>query len=118
MKNQKIGFIGAGNMARSLIGGLISSGIKNTHLFATDPNEETRHALGVAQGVEALGSDQGLGQGRDARVAGASADRAHRDCPAGGWGGRMLGGDAGRREGPPRGEASRHSEQAGTAGQG
>ncbi len=42
MNNQKIGFIGAGNMARSLIGGLISSGIKSDYLFATDPNEDIR----------------------------------------------------------------------------
>lgn len=45
MENQKIGFIGAGNMARSLIGGLISSGVKSTQLFATDPNEEVCRAL-------------------------------------------------------------------------
>lgn len=45
MDNQKIGFIGAGNMARSLIGGLISSGIKPSHLFAADPNEDTCNAL-------------------------------------------------------------------------
>ena len=45
MKNQKIGFIGAGNMARSLIGGLISSGVKPAQLFASDLNEDSRNAL-------------------------------------------------------------------------
>ena len=45
MKNQKIGFIGSGNMARSLIGGLISSGVKKQNLFAADPNEDARNAL-------------------------------------------------------------------------
>ena len=45
MNNQKIGFIGAGNMARSLIGGLITSGINNDQLYAADPSEETRDVL-------------------------------------------------------------------------
>ncbi len=45
MNTQKIGFIGAGNMARSLIGGLINSGVAADRLFATDPNEEIRTAL-------------------------------------------------------------------------
>ncbi len=45
MNRQKIGFIGAGNMARSLIGGLINSGVDAGMLFATDPNEEIRSAL-------------------------------------------------------------------------
>lgn len=45
MDNQKIGFIGAGNMARSLIGGLISSGVKSGNLYAADPNDEIRSAL-------------------------------------------------------------------------
>lgn len=45
MNNQNIGFIGAGNMARSLIGGLISSGVENDQLYAADPNEDIRNAL-------------------------------------------------------------------------
>jgi pyrroline-5-carboxylate reductase len=45
MKTQKIGFIGAGNMARSLIGGLIASGVKSDHLFAADPNQDICNAL-------------------------------------------------------------------------
>jgi len=45
MNTQKIGFIGAGNMARSLIGGLITSGVNNAFLYAADPDGETRQAL-------------------------------------------------------------------------
>lgn len=45
MKTKKIGFIGAGNMARSLIGGLISSGVKTENIFATDHSEDTRKAF-------------------------------------------------------------------------
>ena len=60
MKNQKIGFIGAGNMARSLIGGLISSGVKNTKLFATDPSEETRNALTEDFAIQTFAENQKL----------------------------------------------------------
>ena len=60
MNNQKIGFIGAGNMARSLIGGLISSGVKNAHLFAADPNEDTRNALTSDFSIQTYAENQEL----------------------------------------------------------
>ena len=43
--NLKIGFIGAGNMARSLIGGLIASGLPATSIQAADPDAGQRQAL-------------------------------------------------------------------------
>lgn len=60
MKNQKIGFIGAGNMARSLIGGLISSGVKSDNLFAADPGEETRTALSKDFSIQTFAENQRL----------------------------------------------------------
>lgn len=60
MDNKKIGFIGAGNMARSLIGGLISSGIKNSHLFAADPNEDIRNTLAHDFSIQAFADNQTL----------------------------------------------------------
>ncbi len=60
MNTINIGFIGAGNMARSLIGGLISSGIKNTQLFATDPNEEIRAALTKDFSIQTFADNQKL----------------------------------------------------------
>jgi len=60
MKTKNIGFIGAGNMARSLIGGLISSGVKNTQLFATDPNEETCKALSEDFSIQTYTDNQKL----------------------------------------------------------
>lgn len=60
MKTQKIGFIGAGNMARSLIGGLISSGVKSNNLFATDPNEEIRNALTNDFSIQTFAENQQL----------------------------------------------------------
>ncbi|MDH5601431.1 MAG: pyrroline-5-carboxylate reductase, partial [Gammaproteobacteria bacterium] len=60
MDNQKIGFIGAGNMARSLIGGLISSGLKSEQLFAADPNDEIRHALTHDFSIKTFSDNQAL----------------------------------------------------------
>lgn len=58
MKTQKIGFIGAGNMARSLIGGLISSGVKSENLFATDPNDDIRTALANDFSINTVSDNQ------------------------------------------------------------
>ncbi|WP_090205205.1 pyrroline-5-carboxylate reductase [Ectothiorhodospira magna] len=40
--NENIAFIGAGNMARSLIGGLVADGWDPCALWAADPNEDQR----------------------------------------------------------------------------
>ncbi|SIO09628.1 pyrroline-5-carboxylate reductase [Sulfurivirga caldicuralii] len=49
-----IAFIGAGNMARSLIGGLINSSYDRQRLLATDPNEDARQQLTSTLGISAL----------------------------------------------------------------
>jgi len=48
-----IGFIGAGNMAASLIGGLIAKGLDPKNLFASDPNTEALQALAQRTGITA-----------------------------------------------------------------
>lgn len=45
MNTKKIGFIGGGNMASSLIKGLIASGHSATHLWVSDTNEDTLQSL-------------------------------------------------------------------------
>ncbi|MDG3087116.1 pyrroline-5-carboxylate reductase [Vibrio hannami] len=45
MENRKIVFIGAGNMARSIIAGLVASGYDSKSITATDPNQEQRDLL-------------------------------------------------------------------------
>ena len=45
MKHLKIGFIGAGNMASSIIGGLIEQGVPASNIRASDPNEESLQQL-------------------------------------------------------------------------
>ena len=68
MNNQKIGFIGAGNMARSLIGGLISSGVKSDNLFAADPNEAIRNALTSDFSITTFAENQELAEKCDVIV--------------------------------------------------
>lgn len=43
--NAKIAFIGAGNMSRSLIGGLIASGYDKSQILAADPNPDACQAV-------------------------------------------------------------------------
>jgi len=60
MSKQKIGFIGAGNMARNLIGGLISSGVKSEQLFAADLNEGSRNTLTADFSITTFAENQTL----------------------------------------------------------
>lgn len=48
---QRIAFIGAGNMAGALIGGLLADGMPADQLIAADPDPEKRAALSSVSGV-------------------------------------------------------------------
>lgn len=52
--NATICFIGAGNMAKSLIGGLIASGYSKEHIIATDPTEAQRNTITETFGIHCL----------------------------------------------------------------
>ncbi|MDH3948225.1 MAG: pyrroline-5-carboxylate reductase [Gammaproteobacteria bacterium] len=56
--NHKIGFIGGGNMARSLIGGLVSAGYPAEALSVADPNGSIRTALAADFGINATADNQ------------------------------------------------------------
>ncbi|GKT12599.1 MAG: pyrroline-5-carboxylate reductase [Thiomicrorhabdus sp.] len=56
--NVSICFIGAGNMAKSLIGGLIASGYDKANIIATDPSAEQRDALTQSLGIKCYESNQ------------------------------------------------------------
>jgi pyrroline-5-carboxylate reductase len=45
MSNSNIAFIGGGNMARSLIGGLVAAGTPNGRIFVSEPQPELRNSL-------------------------------------------------------------------------
>lgn len=45
MNNYSIGFIGAGNMAASIIGGLLNDGFPNSHICAAEPIDAVRTQL-------------------------------------------------------------------------
>lgn len=51
LKNVQIGFIGAGNMAQALIGGLLASDTKAQQIHASDPNTDSLHKLSTEHGI-------------------------------------------------------------------
>lgn len=54
MKHHTIGFIGAGNMARSLAGGLLNNAWSKDKLILSDPSPEQRAAVSDALGLTVL----------------------------------------------------------------
>ena len=54
MKHHTIGFIGAGNMARSLAGGLLNNAWSRDKLILSDPNPEQRAAVSEILGLTVL----------------------------------------------------------------
>ncbi|HEB55275.1 MAG TPA: pyrroline-5-carboxylate reductase [Gammaproteobacteria bacterium] len=58
MNNLKIGFIGAGNMARSLIGGLIASGLPADNIQASAPDREHLDTLANDFGIQTSTDNQ------------------------------------------------------------
>ena len=58
MKTQKIVFIGGGNMASSLIGGLISDGYDPAYITACDPDRTIREQLQARYGIHAAADNE------------------------------------------------------------
>ena len=51
MSQTRIAFIGAGNMASALIGGLIADGTAKDSIIASDPNADQRLHLHDSYGI-------------------------------------------------------------------
>ena len=60
MNTKKIGFIGAGNMASSLIKGLIASGHPANHLWVSDTNQQTLQSLAANAAINTTTSNNDL----------------------------------------------------------
>jgi pyrroline-5-carboxylate reductase len=60
MDKIKIGFIGAGNMARALIGGLVNSGVPANNVYSFDPDEKRLDSLRRDYAIHAAADNQAL----------------------------------------------------------
>ena len=68
MSKTRIAFIGAGNMAASLIGGLRAKGLEAAQIRASDPGEETRALVSAEHGIEVFADNADAIQGADVIV--------------------------------------------------
>ncbi|MFS2197463.1 pyrroline-5-carboxylate reductase [Pseudomonas sp. Pseusp3] len=68
MSKTRIAFIGAGNMAASLIGGLRAKGLEATQIRASDPGEETRARVSAEHGIETFADNAQAIDGADVVV--------------------------------------------------
>eukprot|EP01030_Chromulinospumella_sphaerica_P003783 gene3783-3700_t len=64
----RIAFIGAGNMAASLIGGLRAKGLEAAQIRASDPGEETRARVSAEHGIEVFADNAQAIEGADVVV--------------------------------------------------
>ena len=68
MSKTRIAFIGAGNMAASLIGGLRAKGLDAAQIRASDPGEETRARVSAEHGIETFADNAQAIDGADVVV--------------------------------------------------
>ncbi|EJM55933.1 MULTISPECIES: pyrroline-5-carboxylate reductase [Pseudomonas] len=68
MSKTRIAFIGAGNMAASLIGGLRAKGLEAAQIRASDPGEETRARVSAEHGIETFADNAQAIEGADVVV--------------------------------------------------
>ena len=68
MSNTRIAFIGAGNMAASLIGGLRAKGLDAAQIRASDPSADTRARVSAEHGIETFADNAEAIRGVDVIV--------------------------------------------------
>lgn len=68
MSNTRIAFIGAGNMAASLIGGLRAQGLEAAQIRASDPGAEQRAKIHAEHGIEMFENNAQAIEGADVVV--------------------------------------------------
>lgn len=65
MDTGKIAFIGGGNMARSIVGGLIADGLDPSQIHVADPDSSQREALAASFGVHTAAEGRMIVPGAD-----------------------------------------------------
>jgi len=65
MSKTRIAFIGAGNMAASLIGGMRAQGVEADLISASDPGAETRERIAKEHGIKAFADNVEAVEGAD-----------------------------------------------------
>ena len=78
--NIKIGFIGGGNMASSLIGGLLANGTESSCIIVSEPNAERRQQLGARFDVSIVTDNQLLVEQVDVVVLAVKPQLMHDVC--------------------------------------
>jgi pyrroline-5-carboxylate reductase len=68
MQDLTIGFIGGGNMARSLVGGLLNTGWPSNQICVSEPDEEKRDFFEHQMGVRAVLQNEATIEGADVVV--------------------------------------------------
>ncbi|MET1067753.1 MAG: pyrroline-5-carboxylate reductase [Pseudomonas prosekii] len=68
MSKIRIAFIGAGNMAASLIGGMRAKGLDAAHIRASDPGADTRARVSAEHGIEVFADNAEAIEGADVVV--------------------------------------------------
>ncbi|MBF0639269.1 pyrroline-5-carboxylate reductase [Pseudomonas protegens] len=68
MNTTRIAFIGAGNMAASLIGGLRAKGLEASQIRASDPGEQTRAKVAAEHGIQVFADNAEAIEGADVIV--------------------------------------------------
>ena len=65
MQNFNVGFIGGGNMAHSLIGGLIADGFRRDRIAVAEPDQRRRAALAAEFGIRTEGDNLRVASGAE-----------------------------------------------------
>ncbi|WP_213941700.1 pyrroline-5-carboxylate reductase [Pseudomonas sp. dw_612] len=82
MSKTRIAFIGAGNMAASLIGGLRAKGLEAAHIRASAPSAETRARVNAEYGIEVFADNADAIQDADVVVLGVKPQAMKAVCEA------------------------------------
>jgi len=81
MSSYKVGFIGGGNMARALAGGLVSSGYRPENILVAEPGAERRDALAAElPGVQISANNNDVAAAADCLVLAVKPQMMHDVC--------------------------------------